>query len=158
MAGKEESNGVQLLAGRIRLIAGLAMSAVARGMKPVGLEMDPHQMWATMLKAHGAAGYLLGFIVHLLLSAAVGLIYAVGFDLVGAEASLWAWGLLGGAIHWLIAGVVMGVIPAVLPEISERRRAPGLFLKNFGMPDVPAFLADHLAYGLAFGIVYEWLT
>ena len=139
------------------IVAGPAMSAVAVGMKPVGLEMDPHQMWATMLKAPGAAGYLLGVVVHLLLSAAVGFVYAVGFDLVPAEGSLWAWGLLGGAIHWFIAGLVMGVIPAVRPEIGGRR-APGLFLKNFGTPDVPAFLADHLAYGLAFGIAYQWLT
>ena len=140
------------------IVAGVAMSAVAVGMKPVGLEMDPHQMLATMLKARGAAGYLLGFVVHLVLSAAVGLIYAIGFDFVGAEGSLWAWGLLGGAVHWSIAGLVMGMIPAVRPEVAARRGAPGLFLKNFGIPDVPAFLGDHLAYGLAFGIVYQWLT
>lgn len=140
------------------VIAGVAMSSVAVGMKPVGLEMDPHQMWGTMLRARGVAGYLLGFVVHLLLSAAVGLIYGVAFDVVGADGSLWVWGLLGGSIHWFIGGLVMGTIPAVRPEIAERRRAPGIFLKNFGMPDVPAFLGDHLAYGLAFGIVYQWLT
>ena len=140
------------------IAAGVAMSAIAVGMKPLGLELDPHQMWATMLRAHGAAGYFLGVVVHLVLSGVVGLVYAVGFEVVGAERSLWAWGLLGGAIHWLVAGLVMGLIPAVRPDVAEPRRAPGPFLKNFGMPDVPAFLADHLVYGLVFGIAYEWLT
>lgn len=54
------------------------------------------------MKMRGA-GHLLGFIVHLVVSAMVGFIYVGFFALIGAETNLWAWGLLGGAIHWAVA-------------------------------------------------------
>ncbi len=53
-----------------------------------------------------------------------------------------------------IVGMFMGMLPAMHPEIPENQPAPGLFVKNFGMPDAPGFLMGHLLYGLTFGILY----
>lgn len=146
-----------LIAG---LIAGVVMELPAMSMKMmrVDMQMDINRTWGSMFGVHGGAGRGLGFLVHLALSALVGLIYAWGFPaMFNASDNLWLWGLLGGLIHWFIAGLFMGMLPAMHPEIPERQPAPGLFVKNFGMPDMPGFLMGHLLYGLTFGIAYAYL-
>lgn len=141
------------------ILGGVVMSMLDWMAKPVGMTMDPHRMWGGMLKMHGGSGYAAGFVMHLIMSAAIALAYAIGFDIVGASSNLWAWGLLGGAIHWLIAGVmVMPMMPIMHPEMPDQRMPPGVLLKNYGMPDVPGFLMSHLAYGVVVGIAYERLT
>jgi uncharacterized membrane protein YagU involved in acid resistance len=137
------------------LVGGLVMSMLDWMMKPMGMRMDPHHMWGTMMKLRGGAGYTMGLVVHLVLSAAIALLYALFFDIVGAEQNLWAWGLLGGVIHWAIAGgMVMPMVPAMHPEIPEREPAPGMFVKNYGGLDAMGFLMSHLLYGLVVGIIY----
>jgi hypothetical protein len=64
---------------------------------------------------------------------------------------------VGGAIHWVIAGMFLAMVPSMHPEIPEERPAPGAFAKNFGAPDVPAFLMGHLLYGFVVGVVYAYL-
>ncbi len=124
----------------------------------VDLKMDIARMWGTMMKAQGTPGYLLGMMVHFVVSAALALPYAWGFkNIFQAKTHLWLWGLLGGVIHWLIAGLFLGIVPAMHPEIPEKRPAPGPFAKNFGAPDVPAFLLGHLVYGLFVGSLFACL-
>jgi membrane-bound metal-dependent hydrolase YbcI (DUF457 family) len=92
--------------------------------------------------------------IHLIASGLIALIYALIFDLLGIGDNLWFWGLVGGAVHWIIGGMFLAMVPAMHPEIPEERPAPGPFAKNFGVPDVPAFLMGHLLYGLVVGILY----
>ena len=140
------------------IVAGVVMMAVGLMMKPMGIKMDPQRMWGAMMRLYGGSGWAAGFVVHLVVSVLVALVYALGFELVGAHSYLWLWGFLGGAIHWTIAGVVMAMMPAIRPEVGEGLPAPGMFVKNYGMPDIPGFLMSHLAYGVAVGIAYQWLT
>lgn len=146
-------------------IAGVVGGAVMFGtrlvMKKVAgvdLKMDMARMWGTMLGMHGIAGRMVGLVFHLVVSGVIALAYAWGFEhIFHVRDHLWLWGLLGGAIHWVIAGFVMGMVPAIHPEIPEERPAPGMFIKNFGVPDVPAFLMGHLLYGVVVGVVYAIL-
>lgn len=141
------------------LIGGIAMSMLDWMMKPMGMKMDPHHMWGTMMKLHGGTGYAMGFVFHMILSAGIALLYAGFFDIVGAGDNLWAWGLLGGLIHWAIAGgMFMPMVPAMHPEIPERQPAPGIFVTNYGPLDTTGFLMSHLAYGLVVGIFYALFT
>jgi hypothetical protein len=138
------------------LVGGVVMSMLDWMMKPMGMRMDPHHMWGTMMKLHGGVGYAMGFVVHMVMSAAIALLYALFFAFIGADASvLWAWGLLGGVIHWAIAGgMVMPMVPAMHPEIPETEPAPGAFVKNYGALDASGFLMTHLAYGVVVGLIY----
>jgi hypothetical protein len=144
------------------LLAGIIGGAVMAGMRMVAqvagidLKMDMPRTWGSMLRDHGGPGRLLGMAVHLIVSGAIALIYAWVFDWIGADDDLWLWGLLGGTIHWVIAGFFVAMMPAMHPEIPERRPAPGAFVKNFGAPDVPAFLMGHLLYGVVVGILYAY--
>lgn len=122
----------------------------------VDLKMDMARMWGTMLHVHGTTSRALGLLVHVVASGLIAVIYAWGFDLLGADDNLWLWGLLGAVIHWVIAGMFLTVVPAMHPEIPEERPAPGPFAKNFGIPDVPAFLMGHLLYGIVVGILYAY--
>ncbi|MEX2547165.1 MAG: hypothetical protein WD830_05180 [Chloroflexota bacterium] len=142
------------------IVAGAVMTAMVLMMKVanVGLQMDMHRTWGAMLRMYGTSGWLVGLAVHFALSGIVGVLYAIGFAILGVSDGLWLWGLVGGLIHWAIAGMFMGMIHAMHPEIPEREPDPGAFMLKFGMPDIPAFLMGHLAYGVVFGIVYAALT
>jgi hypothetical protein len=142
------------------LIGGAIMYGTRLMMKStvgVDLKMDMARMWGTMMHVHGPRGRALGLLIHLVASGLIALIYAWGFDLIGADENMWLWGLIGGAIHWVLAGVFLTMVPAMHPEIPEERPAPGPFAKNFGIPDVPAFLMGHLLYGVVVGILYAIL-
>ncbi len=120
----------------------------------LNLTFDVARLWGTMLYVHGSGGRLLGLLIHLVGSGAIALIYAWIFARIGAAKHLWSWGLLGGAIHWVFAGLFMAILPAMHLEIPEQRSAPGLFVTNFSLPDVLTFLIGHLLYGLVVGILY----
>ncbi len=146
------------LAGAIGGAIMFGTRLVMKKMVGVDLKMDVARMWGTMMGVHGAPGRALGLAFHVVVSALIALIYAWAFDLLGLDGNLWLWGLVGGAVHWVIAGVFLAMVPAMHPEIPEQRPAPGAFAKNFGAPDVPAFLMGHLLYGLVVGILYAYLA
>jgi hypothetical protein len=142
------------------VIGGAVMFGTRLVMKKVvgvDLKMDVARMWGTMMGAHGTSGRVLGFVFHLVVSALIAVVYAWAFDALGIRDDLWLWGLVGGAIHWVIAGMFLAMVPSMHPEIPEERPAPGAFAKNFGAPDVPAFLMGHLLYGFVVGVVYAYL-
>ena len=149
--------GVAALTG---LLAGIVMLATRVVLRAAGLplRMDVLRMWSTMFRVHGGAARLFGMGMHLAVSAVVGLIYAVGLRYVfPADDALWLWGLLGGLIHYLVAGAFLAIAPAMNVEMPERIPAPGIFARRLGSFDVAAFLAGHLAYGVSFGILYALL-
>jgi hypothetical protein len=138
------------------LMAGTRM--LMKNVAGVDLRMDMPAMLGTMVGGDGTPARMTGMAMHLVLSALIGAVYAWGFAaLFNVRDNLWLWGLLGGAVHWAIAGLVIGMMPAMHPEVPGRLPAPGPFAKNLGMPDVPAFLMGHLLYGVAVGIVYALL-
>ncbi len=138
------------------IIGGLVMYGMRLTMKTAGidLKMDMMRMRGTMVNVHGGAGRAVGMLIHLGGSGLIAVIYAWLFDLLGARDHLWLWGLLGGAIHWVFAGLFLAMVPAMHPEIPERRPVPGAFARNFGVPDVPGFLMGHVLYGVVVGILY----
>lgn len=139
---------------------GGAMMVVMRSiMRKAGLElpMDISRIWGSMFMLHGAAGWLVGLVIHLLGSAGIALIYAWAFNVLGMSDNLWLWGLLDGLIHWMIAGVFFAVLPALHPEIPEHQPAPGAFLRHFGAPSVPVFFVGHVMYGIVAAVLYGTL-
>ncbi len=141
------------------IVAGIIMVLMSKVMKAAGapLDMDVVRMWGTMLKLHGGAMRVVGWVIHLVASAAIALLYAWGFDLLGVDDNLWLWGLFGGVIHWVLGGLFLILVPPMHPEIPEQRPAPGAFASHFGAVDVAGFLMSHLVYGLLVGILYGYL-
>ncbi|MGI8495639.1 MAG: hypothetical protein ACR2L1_10075 [Pyrinomonadaceae bacterium] len=84
---------------------------------------------------------------HLIVSSLIALIYAVGFEYV-THASSWLIGAGFGIIHWLIAGVFMGIMSSMHPLMARGElAAPGFFAANFGIMSMVAFLVLHIFTG-----------
>ena len=110
-------------------------------------QFDLLGMWATLLGVGNSP--VIGLAVHLAVSAAIAVLYALGFAIAEAADFGWAWGLTGGVIHWIIAGSFVGQIPT-----DDVNRSPGPFATRLGGVQGVGFLLAHLAFGLVVGVTY----
>ena len=144
------------------VLGGLVMTilmALGRmmGMTTMNLEMALGSMLTQNL---GSATWLMGFIMHLIISGLIALLYAAGFEYV-THRSNWLLGASFGAIHTVIAGVVMGMMGNIHPLMAPPPppagylMAPGFFAANFGMMTALAFIMLHLIYGAIVGALYR---
>lgn len=133
--------------GGIVMSIGLAMGR-AMGM-PANLEL----MLGTMLLQPGTAAWVVGFMMHLMISGVIALIYAWGFETLTHKSSA-AIGAGFGVIHAIIGGIFMGMMPMMHPMIPEMMPAPGAFLSNLGMMGVMAEFVLHILYGAVVGAIY----
>jgi hypothetical protein len=136
------------------LVGGLAMTVLAWLVRLTGLQMNAEMMLGSMVSsAPGLGTWLIGFMMHMVISALIALAYAWGFERVTHRAGVTV-GLGFAVIHVIIAGVVMAVIPAIHPMIPERMPAPGAYLSNMGATFVALFVLEHLLYGAIVGAMY----
>lgn len=142
-------------------IGGIVMMAARLSLRAAGmpLRMDVIRIWGTLVGVNRPpVQRRVGIVIHIVVSAVVAMIYAVAFDAVGAGDPLALWGLLASLVHWVVAGMMMTVLPVAHPEIPSEREQAGAFVKNFGAPDVVGFLIGHVTYGVAVAIGYGWLA
>lgn len=148
---------IELLPAAIAgLIAGTVMEGPVYLQKALGLPVKQNifRTWGqNLLKVPGAAGYLAGFIFHSLIAVVAGILYAVFFYLLGVQDNFWLWGLIGGLIHYLIAGPVVAIIPSLDPETGLIGKQ-GFAYKNYGALDVVTSFMGHLIFGLTTGLLY----
>jgi len=69
----------------------------------------------------------------------------------------WVNGLIFGGVHWLVAGLVMGMIPMLHIVIKRGEvQAQGLWMtNNCGMLGFVGGLIGHLVFGLVVVLVYN---
>jgi hypothetical protein len=143
--------GKALVAG---LVGGVAMTVLGWLVRQTGLQMNAEMMLGSMVSSSpGLTTWLIGFVIHLVISALIALIYASGFERVTHRAGTVV-GLGFAVIHVIIAGMVMAMIPAIHPMIPERMPAPGAFMANMGVTFVALFVIEHLLYGAIVGAMY----
>jgi hypothetical protein len=130
------------------LLGGVLMLLLQIGVSTAGRrQFDLLGMWTSLLAVHGVR--VIGVIVHLAVSVAVAVLYALGFAMAGASDYGWAWGLTGAIIHWIIAGSFLGGIPD-----NDDRRSPGPFATRLGPEIAVGFFIAHLAFGVVVGMTY----
>jgi len=96
--------------------------------------------------------FVIGFLVHLAVGAAVALGYAAMFEFAMQRAGVLAGAGLG-LCHGLMTGLVMSGIPAMNPLGTVGHSAPGAFLQNIEFGPF-LFIGLHILYGAVTGIVY----
>ncbi len=119
-------------------------------------KMDIVGMLSTMFSKAGNTA--LGWIVHLMMGAIFAIVYAalwsagVGAVTVGA-------GILFGAVHWLIVGLIMGGVPMLHAGIKAGAvKAPGVYMMSEGgAMSFIGGLMGHVVYGLVVAVVYGLL-
>jgi hypothetical protein len=142
------------------IIAGLVGTAVFSMVLALGPsmgmpKMDIVSMLGTMF---GKENRVLGWIMHFMMGIVFALLYAFLWS-NGILAPTWLGGLVFGAVHWVIVGMGMGMIPMMHAGIrSGQVMAPGLWMTNGG--GIMAFgagLLGHMVFGLVTAVVYSIL-
>jgi uncharacterized membrane protein YagU involved in acid resistance len=119
-------------------------------------KMDIVSLLGSMFSAK--SNPVLGWMMHLMMGIVFALVYALIWSL-GFGTATWGIGLIFGAIHWLIVGMIMGMIPMVHVGIKRGAvQAPGLWMTNNG--GVMAFmggLVGHMIFGAVLALAYAAL-
>jgi hypothetical protein len=93
------------------LLGGVVMAVLQLLLAPTRWAgFDLLNMWARFVGFDGQRA--VGLVVHLAVSAAVAVVYAIGFSVAGASDAGWAWGLAGAIIHWIVGGLFLAAVPA----------------------------------------------
>jgi hypothetical protein len=117
-------------------------------------KMDIVGMLSTMFSKKSLT--VLGWSLHLMMGVIFALIYAFLWS-KGFGASTWFYGLVFGAFHWLVVGIIMAMVPMVHVGIrSGTAMAPGLYMSGNG-DGVKSFiggLMGHMIFGLTVALLY----
>ena len=133
-----------------------AMMYMGRAMMPAQMPMNILYMMGSMMSRSSGPLYLMGFMMHFGMGVIYAIVHTSLYQAFGLESELLVWGLLFGAVHWVVASMGMGMMGSMHPRIRDGElAAPGAFLKNYPMMSVVGFLMLHLMFGLVVGSVYE---
>ena len=146
------------------IVAGLIAGAVmlvpiylGRMMMPAQMKMDLLKMLGTMMMPVSGMTYGIGLVVHAMMSIIFASVHASFYLWLDIDGDLALWGLLFGAVHWVIVGIAFGMITSSTHRgIRDGAvQAPGFFGLNMGMMTAVGILMVHLIYGVLVGVFYE---
>lgn len=126
----------------------LVMARTVMGM-PANLEL----MLGAMFVDPSTTAWMIGVVMHLMISGVIALAYAWGFENVTHRAG-WLVGVGFSLIHVVIAGVAMGMIPMMHPRMPNPMSPPGAFMSNLGTMGIVAEVMLHVIYGAVVGAMY----
>ena len=135
------------------ILGTFAISAVMAVAPMMGMpKMNIVDMLSTMF---GKPNRVLGWMMHLMMGVVFALIYAFLWS-QGIGSPAWLSGLIFGAAHWLVVGLMMGVIPIMHAGIKNGDvEAPGLWMTSQGgMLSFAGGLMGHMVFGLVVALVY----
>jgi hypothetical protein len=104
---------------------------------------------------HTARSQLLGVLIHHIDGALLGIAWAYGIALAQVPAN-WLSGLVGGAILWVLAMLLMSSVGIIHPAIrAGTEEDPGPAATNLGKMSPMGALIAHLIYGIVLGALYQ---
>jgi len=144
--------GKAFLAG---VVGGAVMSAIMLMARTLmGMDVKLELLLGTMIGLQpGQAAWIIGFVMHLMISGLIAIAYAWAFENVLPRANAGA-GVLVSVVHILIAGVFMGLMPMMHPLVPEMMPGPGFFMLNLGVMGLVAFVMLHVIFGAIVGAMY----
>jgi len=141
------------------LVGGAAMTAVLYLgilMIPEHMKMNLLYMLGSMMFGERMMIYVSGAMMHAVNSIAFALAHVALYQTFDLDSELALWGLAFGAVHWLVAGMALGMMPMLHPRIKEGTLvAPGAFAMDYPMATMMGFLMLHLMFGILVGVFYE---
>ena len=150
------SFGAAIAAGVLATVVMTAMLYMGMAVMPRQMPMNILYMLGTMMSRNTMMAYVAGTMMHAMMGIAFALAHAGVFKALDLTSALVAWGVLFGFVHYIIAGMGMGMIGTMHPLMrSGQMPAPGLFVTNLPNMTVMGFLMVHLVYGLVVGVLYE---
>lgn len=107
-------------------------------------KMDIIGMLGTMFTASEGIARILGTLAHFMMGVIFAIIYALLWSL-GIGSPTWLWGLIFGAVHGVVAAVMMPVMTKMHPRPPQMESGPML---------VVGLLMGHLVFGLVVALTY----
>lgn len=140
------------------VVAGLVGTAVMTILMIVApqMGMPKMDMPALLGSMFGAPGNkTLGLVMHFMMGIVFAVIYAALFSTI-AGTSIILLGALFGVAHWLVVGLMTGMMPMLHVGIkSGQVQAPGIYMTGLGgMLGFVGGLMGHIVFGLVVGLVY----
>ena len=116
-------------------------------------KMDIVGLLGSMFKKEGVEP--LGIVMHFMMGIIFAVIYALLWSKGIGRTSV-GYGALFGTIHWLIVGLIMGMIPMLHAGIKAGTvKAPGVYMtNNGGAKGFMGGLIGHIVYGITVALVY----
>jgi hypothetical protein len=139
-------------------VAGIFGAAVMTILREIGramreMEVSMEILLGTMLGLQpGVAAWIFGFAMHLVAGGVFALIYAFGFEALKRGGVLT--GVVFGAVHAVLAGLILGVMPMLHPQMPGAVDPPGIFLAHYGWMGVAGFVVPHFIFGAVVGGMY----
>ncbi len=167
--------GVAILGGIVSGTAMIAMLYMMIWLTPKEMKMNLLLMLGTMMVPVGAMAYLVGLMMHAMMSVLFGVVHgallaSVDVDSVAAGVGL---GVLFGLGHALVTGAMLGVMPLMHPRMrplqpklvpvmlgpaqvsdEEALDPPGFFALNYPPLTVMGFFMLHIMFGIIVGLIY----
>jgi len=117
-------------------------------------KMDIVGLLGSMFNKNGNP--LMGWLAHIIMGIVFAVLYAILWS-YGVGSPTFVGGLVFGVVHWLIVGMIMGMIPLMHAGIKAGTvKAPGIYMTNQG--GLMAFmggLVGHMIFGLIVALVYS---
>jgi hypothetical protein len=139
------------------IVAGLAGTVVISMLMAMGprIGMPKMAIWEMLGTMFSKEGNLaLGWIMHFMMGVIFAIIYAALWAAGIGSATLLS-GVVFGAVHFLIAGLMMGGMPMLHAGIKAGTvKAPGVLMLNSGAMGFMGGLVGHAVYGLVVALVY----
>lgn len=143
-----------ILTGMVGGVAMSLMMVLARAMGLVDASIERYEGCMVTGQPEGGGTKAAGFVMHLMISALIGIVYAWAFAQFWGQAT-WALGLLGGIVHWALAGIMLPLMDGMSRCVKDGRIAGfGAFGAKRGGMMIVGFLMGHLLYGLVVGWLY----
>jgi hypothetical protein len=147
---------MSILGAIIAGIVGTVVMTMVMVMAPkMGMpKMDIVGMLGSMFNAEG--NRTMGMGMHFMMGVVFAIVYALlwnaGIGVVG-----WLWGLIFGAVHWIVSGMMMGGMSMMHAGVKAGKvKAPGMFMmNNGGMMAFMGGLIGHVIFGLVVALVYS---
>ncbi len=116
-------------------------------------KMDIVGMLGSMFSAEG--NRMVGMIMHFMMGVVFAIVYALLWN-AGIGAASVLWGIVFGAVHWLVSGMMMGGMYMMHAGVKAGTvKAPGVFMmNNGGMMAFMGGLMGHVIFGLVVALVY----
>jgi len=140
-----------LIGGAVMVV--LLYSAIA--MMPSVMRMNMMALLGGMLGLTGAVGFIVGLMMHAMMSVAFGAAHVGVFVVADTEEITWLGGAAVGLAHALIAGVMLAGTPMMHPLIrAGRMEAPGPFGWSLGPMNAVGFIMLHVVFGIVVAAAY----
>ncbi len=140
------------------LVGGIVMIVLLYAgimMMPDQMRMNLLYMLGSMMGMRGGSAYMAGLMMHLVASAAFGIVHAAIFAAADIDDSELLWGALFGLGHAMITGMMLVMMPAMHREMQAGRlEAPGAFGISLGRPTAMGFVVLHVIFGAVVGVIY----